>query len=99
MSFTKLTNGEKSSKDIKILVLGLDNAGKSTLIGTYLNNKTIEPPTFGYKILTKQHGDYSLNILDIGGQRILKKYWNNYFEGTDAIAFVVDCTPVLSHRI
>ena len=27
---------------------------------------------------------------DVGGQRTLRPYWRNYFEQTDAIAWVVD---------
>ena len=71
---------KKSDKEAKILVLGLDNAGKTTLL-KFLSNDSpskIEEPTKG------------LNVWDIGGQSAIRTYWENYYDRTDALVFVVD---------
>ncbi|KAG9018816.1 hypothetical protein FRB90_009286 [Tulasnella sp. 427] len=70
---------------------GLDNAGKTTIVNR-LNGEDIDtiPPTFGFQIRTFVYGKYTLNIWDVGGQRILRPYWRNYFERTDALVWVVD---------
>ncbi|KAJ1558727.1 ADP-ribosylation factor-like protein 2, partial [Cladochytrium tenue] len=47
-------------------------------------------PTVGFNIQTLEHGQYKLNIWDVGGQRSIRSYWRNYFEQTDALVWVVD---------
>lgn len=76
---------------MRILFLGLDNAGKTTIIKK-INNEDIMQvsPTLGFNIKTFIHGKYTLNIWDVGGQRSLRPYWRNYFEQTDGLVWVVD---------
>ena len=33
---------------------------------------------------------FRLNIWDVGGQKMLRTYWRNYYEQTDAMLWVVD---------
>lgn len=77
---------------MRILVLGLDNAGKTTIIKR-LNGEDIDTvaPTLGFKISTFNYEPYTLNIWDVGGQKSLRTYWKNYFESTDGLVWVVDC--------
>jgi GTPase SAR1 family protein len=35
-----------------------------------------------------------LNIWDIGGQKSLRSYWRNYYEQTDGMVWVVDCSDI-----
>lgn len=72
--------------------MGLDNAGKTTIINSYFNLHSDSAPTFGYKTHSIVYKDYKLNIVDVGGQYCFREYWSNYFEKTDGILFVVDCT-------
>ncbi|TEB29541.1 GTP-binding protein [Coprinellus micaceus] len=78
-------------REMRILFLGLDNAGKTTILKK-LNKEDISgiSPTLGFNIKTFVHGNYTLNIWDVGGQRTLRPYWRNYFEQTDALVWVVD---------
>lgn len=93
MSFAKMVKTvKKNFNNIKILVLGLDNAGKTTILSRYMGESVVSAPTFGYKILTKREDGCTLNILDVGGQTLFKKYWSNYFESVDGIVFVIDCS-------
>lgn len=78
-------------KELRILMLGLDNAGKSTIIKTILHqdiNKVI--PTMGFEINTVAFEGFQLNIWDIGGQQTLRSFWFNYFDRLDALIWVID---------
>lgn len=103
MSLTKMIKKTlKSNNEYKIIFLGLDNAGKTTVLHKIfgMSNDEIEP-TFGYKIYGKTYDmdgtDYNINILDVGGQESLRKYWSNYFEKLDGVVFVTDCCDSRSY--
>eukprot|EP01059_Diplonema_ambulator_P021296 TRINITY_DN3538_c0_g1_i1.p1 TRINITY_DN3538_c0_g1~~TRINITY_DN3538_c0_g1_i1.p1 ORF type:complete len:185 (+),score=65.20 TRINITY_DN3538_c0_g1_i1:548-1102(+) len=78
-------------KEMRILMLGLDNAGKTTIVKKF-NNEDINTisPTLGFNIQSLQYKEYTLNIWDVGGQQTLRSYWRNYYEQTDALIWVVD---------
>ncbi|EJF63112.1 GTP-binding protein [Dichomitus squalens] len=88
---TIIRKNRQKEKEMRILFLGLDNAGKTTILKK-LNGEDIMgvSPTLGFNIKTFVHGKYTLNIWDVGGQRTLRPYWRNYFEQTDALVWVVD---------
>ncbi|BGP14944.1 hypothetical protein JCM10213_007254 [Rhodosporidiobolus nylandii] len=78
-------------KQVRVLMLGLDNAGKTTICKAILGEDVDEvSPTLGFNIRTIMHQGYTLNVWDIGGQTSLRPYWRNYFEQTDAVVWVVD---------
>lgn len=81
---------------MRILMLGLDNAGKTTIVKKIMGEdvNTVSP-TLGFIIKTIDYGGYKLNIWDVGGQKTLRSYWRNYFEKTDALIWVVDATDRL----
>lgn len=82
-------------REMRILVLGLDNAGKTTVVRKFAGEdiSTVQP-TLGFNIKTLIHGKYRLNTWDIGGQKTIRSYWRNYFESTDGIIWVVDSTNI-----
>eukprot|EP00045_Choanoeca_perplexa_P005252 m.44506 g.44506 ORF g.44506 m.44506 type:complete len:185 (+) comp13019_c0_seq4:87-641(+) len=82
---------KRKERELRILILGLDNAGKTTILRKF-NGDDIDEimPTLGFNIITLQHGEYSLNFWDVGGQKSLRTYWRNYFEDTDGLIWVVD---------
>ncbi|EJD00815.1 GTP-binding protein [Fomitiporia mediterranea MF3/22] len=88
---TIIRKNRMKEKEMRILFLGLDNAGKTTIVKK-LNGEDVMSvsPTLGFNIKTFIHGRYTLNIWDVGGQRTLRPYWRNYFEQTDAVVWVVD---------
>ncbi|KAJ1510499.1 ADP-ribosylation factor-like protein 2, partial [Coelomomyces lativittatus] len=86
----------QKEKEIRILMLGLDNAGKTTIVKRMNGENLTEiPPTLGFNISSLEFQGYRLNIWDIGGQKSLRSYWRNYFEETDALIWVVDCADRL----
>lgn len=93
---TILKKVKEEEREIRILVLGLDNAGKTTIVRR-LCDKPIDSiePTLGFSIQTleydlKNDDTYQLHLWDIGGQSTIRAYWRNYFEKTDGIIWVVD---------
>jgi len=80
---------------MRILLLGLDNAGKTTCVKKYCCQDTSTvSPTLGFQITPLQHRQYTLHIWDVGGQQSLRSYWRNYFESSDGLIWVVDSNDV-----
>lgn len=105
MSFlTIVRKARLREHETRVLLLGLDNAGKTTVLYRLLGESLSEvSPTLGFEIRTVQravphaedvqgHGPdtVTMNVWDVGGQTSLRAYWRNYFESTDAIVWVVD---------
>ncbi|KAJ6638846.1 ADP-ribosylation factor-like protein 2 [Pseudolycoriella hygida] len=88
---TVLKKIRQKEKEMRILLLGLDNAGKTTILKRF-NGEPIDTisPTLGFNIKTLEHRGYTLNMWDVGGQKSLRSYWRNYFECTDGLVWVVD---------
>ncbi|KXJ09747.1 ADP-ribosylation factor-like protein 3 [Exaiptasia diaphana] len=87
----KLKPGDKN-KELKILLLGLDNSGKTTLLKNLATEDVQHvTPTQGFNIKSVQGTDgIKLNVWDIGGQRRIRPYWRNYFDDIDVLIYVVD---------
>ncbi|CAG9859652.1 unnamed protein product [Phyllotreta striolata] len=88
---TVLKKMKQKEKEMRILLLGLDNAGKTTILKRF-NGEPINTisPTLGFNIKTLEHNGFKLNMWDVGGQKSLRSYWRNYFECTDGLIWVVD---------
>ena len=61
-------------KELRILLLGLDNAGKTTLLKQLASEETKNiTPTQGFNIKSVQSEGFKLNVWDIGGQRKIRQ--------------------------
>eukprot|EP01038_Epipyxis_sp_PR26KG_P014260 gene14260-19134_t len=88
---TILKKVKQKEKELRILILGLDNAGKTTIMKRVLGEDHHEIcPTVGFNIKTLSYNGYNLNLWDVGGQKSIRPYWRNYFEQTDGIIWVID---------
>lgn len=73
-------------KELRLLLLGLDNAGKTTLLKQLASEDVNQvTPTAGFNIKSVLSNGFKLNVWDIGGQRKIRPYWRNYFENTDIL--------------
>lgn len=78
-------------RELRILLLGLDNAGKTTILKSLASEDVSHiTPTQGFNIKSVVSEGFKLNVWDIGGQRKIRPYWRNYFENTDILIYVID---------
>ncbi|GAB4826932.1 ADP-ribosylation factor-like protein 2 [Ancistrocladus abbreviatus] len=86
---------KRREKEMRILMVGLDNSGKTTIVLKINGEDTsIISPTLGFNIKTISYQRYTLNIWDVGGQKTIRSYWRNYFEQTDGLVWVVDSSDL-----
>ena len=83
--------GFQSKERKKVLFLGLDNAGKTSILNK-LTKGSIHTvaPTRGYNITQTSFEAVDFSIWDVGGQQSLRSQWPNYFEKITAIVWVID---------
>ncbi|KAJ0395323.1 hypothetical protein ATCC90586_003801 [Pythium insidiosum] len=75
----------------RILLLGLDGAGKTTLLYKLkLGEAVTTIPTIGFNVESFRYKNIEFTAWDIGGQSKLRPLWKFYFQGCDAVVFVVD---------
>ena len=78
-------------KRFKLTIVGLDNAGKTTALYRLLDNVVVNTqPTIGSNVETIERKNVKLQCWDLGGQAPFRSSWSTFFNGTDAILFVVD---------
>jgi len=79
------------SKQLDIVVIGLENSGKSTLLHTLAHGTPVETvPTIGLNVKVFKKGMVNMKCWDIGGQAQYRSEWGRYSKGCNAILFVVD---------
>lgn len=90
MSFFESWAGGR--KERRILLLGLDGAGKSTILYKMkLDEVMTTVPTVGFNVETVEYKNINFTIWDVGGQDKIRPLWRHYYRGTDCLIFVVDC--------
>lgn len=93
--FSRLFSTLFGKGEIRILILGLDNAGKTTLLYKLQLNQVIETvPTIGFNVETVNYNNLQLQVWDLGGQGTIRPYWRCYYPNTNAVIYVVDSTDV-----
>jgi len=88
MSYFK---GLFGSKEMRILILGLDGAGKTTLLYRLQVGEVVTTiPTIGFNVEQVTYKNLKFQVWDLGGQTSIRPYWRCYYSNTDAIIYVVD---------
>ncbi|KAL0211511.1 hypothetical protein P9112_009809 [Eukaryota sp. TZLM1-RC] len=78
-------------KKARILLLGLDNAGKSTLLNMLKYGKVSTPqPTQQEVHAQLMLGSLRIDAIDLGGHETARAAWRDHYVGADAVVFVVD---------
>merc|ERR1711971_1422585 len=78
-------------KEARILVLGLDNAGKTTILYRLQVGEVVATiPTIGFNVETVTYKNIKFQVWDLGGQTSIRPYWRCYYTNTDAVIYVVD---------
>lgn len=83
-----------SPRGTQVLVLGLDGAGKSSLLHAFTSSWSEGEPqsTQGLNAVSINRGDLSIEFLEIGGGENLRQYWQKYMPKALMLVFVVDAT-------
>ncbi|KAM6384739.1 ADP-ribosylation factor-like protein 11 [Alca torda] len=90
----KLISKGWRKRDARVVMLGLDFAGKSTLLYKLKSGRAVETcPTVGFNVESLQTPcGLSFTLWDVGGQGSLRASWPDYLEDTSTLVFVFDST-------
>ncbi|KAF3334056.1 ADP-ribosylation factor-like protein [Carex littledalei] len=78
-------------KEMRVVMLGLDSAGKTTILyRMHLGEVLSTVPTVGFNVEKVQYKNVAFTVWDVGGQEKLRPLWRMYFSNTDALVYVVD---------
>jgi ADP-ribosylation factor 1/2 len=91
LNWSKLFSGLIGKKDMRILMVGLDAAGKTTILYKLKLGEIVTTiPTIGFNVETVEYKNISFTVWDVGGQDKIRPLWRHYFQNTQGIIFVVD---------
>ncbi|VDQ00793.1 unnamed protein product [Trichobilharzia regenti] len=85
-------------KEVKVLVIGLDNSGKSTILNKLqpVNaQKSIVVPTIGYNVEKLKVNQMILVCFDMSGSGVYRNLWENFYKECEAIIYVIDSSDEL----
>ncbi|KAM6089209.1 ADP-ribosylation factor-like protein 5B isoform 2-T2 [Chlamydotis macqueenii] len=72
------------NQEHKVIIVGLDNAGKTTILYQFLMNEVVHTsPTIGSNVEEIVVKNTHFLMWDIGGQESLRSSWNTYYSNTE----------------
>ena len=88
-------NNENIEKkdDFKVKMFGLDDAGKTKILYILkLGTKVMTIPTIGFNVerIENESQEKNITIWDIGGNKMVRKLWKQYFCNTNGLIWVYD---------
>jgi small GTP-binding protein len=74
-------------QEMELTLVGLQNAGKSTLVNVIANGSFSEDliPTVGFNMRKVTKGKVTIKLWDLGGQPRFRSMWERYCRGVQAI--------------
>merc|ERR1712188_21436 len=89
--FSKVFGKLVGKKDCRILMVGLDAAGKTTILYMgKLGEVVTTIPTIGFNVETVEYKNISFTVWDVGGQDKIRPLWRHYYQNTQGLIFVID---------
>ncbi|PXF39890.1 ADP-ribosylation factor 2-B [Gracilariopsis chorda] len=91
LSFSKLISSILGQKEVRILMVGLDAAGKTTILYKLKLGEIVTTiPTIGFNVETVDYKNVKFTVWDVGGQDKIRPLWRHYFQNTQGLIYVVD---------
>lgn len=89
--FGNLLKSLIGKKEMRILMVGLDAAGKTTILYKLKLGEIVTTiPTIGFNVETVEYKNICFTVWDVGGQDKIRPLWRHYFQNTQGLIFVVD---------
>ncbi|XP_033073251.1 ADP-ribosylation factor 2-like isoform X3 [Trachypithecus francoisi] len=89
--FEKLIKSLLGKKEMRILILGLDTAGKTTILYKLKLGETVPTiPTVGFHLETVEYKNITFTVWDVGSHFKIRPLWPHIFQNTKGLIFVVD---------
>merc|ERR1712113_31234 len=89
--FAKALEKIMGKDEMRILMVGLDAAGKTTILYKLKLGEIVTTiPTIGFNVETVGYKNIQFTVWDVGGQDKIRPLWRHYFQNTQGIIFVVD---------
>lgn len=89
--FSSLFERFAGKKEMRILMVGLDAAGKTTVLYKLkLGEVGLTIPTVGFNVETVEYKNIKFTVWDVASQWGIRPLWRHYFRGSQAVIFVVD---------
>lgn len=80
----------------KIVIVGLDNAGKTTILYQFLMNEVVHTsPTIGSNVEEVVWKNIHFIMWDLGGQQSLRAAWSTYYSNTEVMKRIVSRNSIL----
>ena len=81
----------KSRNNFKIIILGMQNAGKTTILYRLSLGQIVKTtPTIGSNVEELTYNNVKFQAWDLGGQESTRSVWDVYYMNTDAVVYVID---------
>ncbi|XP_033105560.1 ADP-ribosylation factor 4-like [Anneissia japonica] len=91
LTVSSIFNRLFGKKQMRILMVGLDAAGKTTILYKLKLGEIVTTiPTIGFNVETVEYKNISFTVWDVGGQDKIRPLWRHYFQNTQGLIFVVD---------
>jgi len=91
LAFTKIWQRMVGKTEMRILMVGLDAAGKTTILYKLKLGEVVTTiPTIGFNVETVEYKNLSFTVWDVGGQDKIRPLWRHYYQGTNGLIYVID---------
>ncbi|KAK0090952.1 hypothetical protein PV326_003958 [Microctonus aethiopoides] len=91
----KLRRRHIIKKNIVLLMVGLDDAGKTVVLNHISNDPDRHVmSTMGFRLVSLNHKLYSIKVYDVGGAPQIRSIWKKYYCDIHGLIYVVDASNI-----
>lgn len=85
-------------REVNVLVIGLNNSGKSTVINHFKNEEAKQSeivPTVGFNVEKFENQSLGFTAFDMSGHGRYRDLWEHYYKDCHGVIFVIDSSDRL----